>query len=152
DPAQREAFLLALGNRHGLTANAETGALGEEFIVSECRFMLRSVGQHDLADKVQRVSLISDQLGYDVVAPTLSGGMRRLEVKTTSRSSESVDIIITRNEACVGLRDSSWALVVCRLIPGDNPCVVGWCRGPVLRPFLPTDLSPKGRWLQAGIT
>ena len=152
DPVQREAILLALGNRFDPTAATQTGTIGEEFVVSECRSLLRSAGYEDLACKVQRVSLISDQLGYDVVAPTISGGSRRMEVKTTSRGGEVVEVIITRNEVRVGLRDPSWALVVCRVIPDGSVHPVGWCRGSVLRPLLPTDVHPHGHWLAVGIT
>ncbi len=42
------------------------------------------MGRSDLARDVRRVSLLSDQLGYDVNAPRVAGPPRLLEVKATT--------------------------------------------------------------------
>lgn len=152
DPARREALLLTLGKRHQADVTAKLGELGEDLVVAECRAQLEGAGREDLAEWVQRVSLVSDQLGYDVVAPTLGGDSRRMEVKTTRRGGGALEVSISRNEAVVGLRDPSWALVICEVDAEERPRIVGWCRGDFLRSLLPTDTDPHGRWTTAAIT
>jgi hypothetical protein len=150
DPDQREAFLLALANRFQGAPAMCLGELGECAVVNLSRQGLESAGRSDLAALVQRVSLISDQLGYDVVAPTLRGKPRRMEVKTTSSGAQThFEIYLSRNEAAVALRDPSWALVLCRVCDPSRAEVVGWCRAEAFAPVLPSDKHPRGRWTQA---
>ena len=85
------------------------GAAGEEIVLQECRAALSALGRADLAVRARRVSLISDQLGYDIVAPSVAGGGWRIEVKTTRTSAVLAKIILTRNEARVGLKDEETA-------------------------------------------
>jgi len=152
DSGRREALLLALARRYERDVETELGELGEELVVAECRAQLVTAGRRDLAERVQRVSLISDQLGYDVVAPTLAGGTRRMEVKTTASSSEVIRVYLSRNEAEVGLRDPSWALVVCRPSSQDCLCIAGWRWGNALEPLLPVDKDPRATWASAAVS
>lgn len=152
DPERREGLLLALARRYDPHANIELAGAGEELVVAECRAQLEDAGRKDLANHVRRVSLISDQLGYDVVAPTLAGGTSRMEVKTTASGSEAIRVLISRNEAEFGLRDPSWALVVCRSDPDDCLCISGWCRGNALKPLLPIDKHPRASWASAMVS
>lgn len=151
DPDRREAMLIAAGERFNAQELTEIGAAGEEAVVAACRDELCDAGRPNLADDVQRVSLLSDRLGYDVVAPTLGGQTRRLEVKTTRRRT-GYDVIISRNEATVGQRDPAWALVFVRLDDEGACDIVGWCRAAVLAPLLPQDTHPRGRWASTTIT
>jgi hypothetical protein len=149
DPDQREAFLLALANRFVGTPAIHLGELGECAVVKLSRQELANAGRSDLAALVQRVSLISDQLGYDVVAPTLRGKPRRMEVKTTGREVQThFEIYLSRNEATVAQRDPSWALVLCKACEPSSAEVVGWCRAEAFAPALPCDKHPRGRWTQ----
>lgn len=146
DPDRREAFLIAIANSD-LSTRRELAALGEECVVAVARAELVLLDRPDLADMVSRVSIYTDTLGYDVTAPLVRGGARRLEVKTTRADvSSSCAVFISRNEVEVGLRDRGWALVLCRATNGDCD-VVGWCRGPSLAPYLPTDAAGS-RWLE----
>jgi len=150
DPAEREAMLLALGTKVDTHHNEEVGNIGERYVVSCCRDELSRLGRADLACQVRHVSLVSDQLGYDIVTPLLDGGVLRLEVKTTTRAAEhDLGFYLTRNEAKVGARDPAWRLVLCRL-QGDQVDVVGWCAGTTLASRLPRDTS-TGRWTTASI-
>lgn len=177
DPARREAFLLALGRRVDPGALEALGALGEERVAAAAREELAELGRDDLAAAVRRVSVISDQLGYDVVAPRPDGASRRFEVKTAGHSRDGLaHFYLTRNEAEVGRRDPNWALVYCQLQEGrgvdgdreeprgdddgvegvgqpsaEDVEIVGWCRGRNLEPYLPTD-APGGRWRTVEIT
>ena len=87
--------------------------------MAECaREELTDLGLEDLAAGVRCLSEISDQLGYDVVAPRL-GGKRRLEVKTSARQGDGLfHFYISRSEIDVGLRDEDWALVACHMQDG----------------------------------
>ncbi|HEX7197788.1 MAG TPA: DUF3883 domain-containing protein, partial [Candidatus Limnocylindria bacterium] len=150
DPARREELLLALGRRFDDAARREVGAAGEDLVVAHARAELASLGYPDLARNVRRVSLVSDQLGYDVAAPRVSGGDRLLEVKATTGNRG--EIFLSRNEATVGLRLKDWALVVCAVddVDARTGSVLGWCRGTDLRPLLPTD-APGGSWQSVAI-
>jgi hypothetical protein len=150
DPDEREAFLLSLANRSDAGHAAQLGALGEEAVVSQARLEMERAGRADLAALVQRVSLISDQLGYDVIAPTLCGEPRRMEVKTARVPGRTtVEVYLTRNEANVGLRDRCWTLVVCSACGADSAEILGWCRVDAFRDSLPRDADQHGHWTTA---
>ncbi|MDQ3659727.1 MAG: DUF3883 domain-containing protein [Actinomycetota bacterium] len=146
DPDRREATLLALGRRHEAELLRALGDLGERCVVAACRLQLETLGRDDLAAEVRQVSLISDQLGYDVTAPALDGSSRRLEVKAVRGAGSIVRLFLSRNEARVGLSDPGWALVISRVTGDDQAAVVGWCRASSIEPLLPTDNADGGRW------
>lgn len=126
---------------------AEQGARGEEFVVELCREHLRELDRPDLAAAVKRVSLRSDELGYDVTSPDTTGHRHRIEVKTTSSASVGrVEFFLSRNEAIVGARDPGWSLVAVRRVRDDSLELVGWCSSVSLVPHLPRDISRQGRW------
>lgn len=148
EAARREALLLTLGRTLDAALLAEYGASGEEHVVQACRRYLHDDQQRpDLAAEVHRVSLRSDQLGYDVTSPDVGGHRHRMEVKTTaSASGGSVEFFLSRNEATVGKRDPAWSLVAVRRHPDGTLELIGWCSAVALLPLLPRDLSPQGRW------
>jgi hypothetical protein len=150
DADRREAILIAAGNRFNSERAAEVGEAGEQAVIAECRRELQASGRTELVSKVYQASRLSDELGYDVVAPTLSGPKRRLEVKTSGRSGPMVEFYLSRNEADVGRRDPSWALVACTLLSGGEVRIEGWCRMAYLESMLPSDQQPlsdgRGRW------
>jgi len=125
---------------------AELGRQGEEFVLHVVRAELQELDRADLADRVQRVSLISDRLGYDIVAPRITGSPRRIEVKAQLATNvHRARFFISRNEYEVGRREEAWALVCCAI--GDPSRVLGWCSASALTPYLPID--GNGRWDQA---
>ncbi len=129
---------------------AVIGAAGEELVVQACRRDLQQMGGLALLSAVQRVSLISDNFGYDVVAPTLDRRIRRLEIKSSSRPVvSSVRFYLSRNEFDAGRRHPhEWALVTCTVgADAAGGTVVGWCRAEALIPYLPSDVN--GRWTEA---
>lgn len=150
DPARREVLLLALGRRFDDSMRREVGEIGEELVVAHARAELAVLGYPELSANVRRVSLVSDQLGYDVTAPRLAGADRRLEVKAAMTGSG--EVFLSRNEADVGARLADWSLVVCEVTNVDRRAgsVLGWCNRADLEPFLPTD-SPGGTWQSAAI-
>lgn len=150
DPSRRELIVLALGRHFDDSLRREVGDIGEELVVAHARAELATLGYPDLSAKVRRVSLVSDQLGYDVTAPRLAGSDRRLEVKATTTGGG--EVFLSRNEADVGARFADWSLVVCEVTNIDRRTgsVLGWCNRAELGPFLPTD-SPGGTWQSAAI-
>ena len=154
DAARREALLLTLGRTLDAALLAEYGANGEEHVVQACRqYLHREQQRPDLAAEVHRVSLRSDQLGYDVTSPDTIGRRHRMEVKTTaSASGGSVEFFLSRNEATVGERDPAWSLVAVRRHPDGMLELIGWCPAVTLLPLLPRDLSPNGRWTSVRIS
>ena len=126
------------------------GAVGEIAVAEACRANLVELGRTDLARAVQRVSLVDDGLGYDVLAPTLRGAGRLLEVKTSARHTPgAIEFFLSRNEYTVGQRHpEDWALVACAFV-SEEAQVVGWCRASALTTYLPTD--GMGHWTEARV-
>jgi hypothetical protein len=154
DAARREELLLALAQRFDDTRQRLVGEIGEELVVNAARTELRNMGRPDLAQEVRRVSLLSDQLGYDVSAPRVTGAPRLLEVKATTADSDgrSVAIHLSRNEADTGTTLPDWALVACQVENTDQRQghIVGWCTCHALADLLPSDCL-TGRWEQASL-
>lgn len=152
DPQRREDFLMQVKRHFDDKARAWLGEQGEEAVVRALRSELEGLDRPELASRVRRVSLLSDQLGYDVVAPRIGAGARRLEVKTTAEPPHAtLRVYLTRNETDVGQREEDWALVVCAM--GKVPLVeiLGWCRAHSLKPYLPVD-SPGSKWREAELS
>jgi hypothetical protein len=154
DEERRRELLLELGCLFDDTHRSLIGALGEECVVEYARQELRELGHEELARAVRRVSLVSDQLGYDVVAPRIDGAPRLLEVKTAAdRPPAEFEFFISRNEAQTGLRTRDWALVACAVLDEQEGTaeIIGWCPGATLRDRLPSD-AEYGRWTQAQLS
>lgn len=127
------------------------GAAGEEAVADACRHELEMLGWPAMAAGVQRVSLLDNRLGYDVSAPCLNAGPRKLEVKTSTGADRgSMRFFLSRNEYEVGRRNpEQWALVACAIGAAgvDSVDIVGWCRAITIQPYLPDDCG--GRWTEA---
>lgn len=81
----------------------ELGFAGELAVVNFERLRLSAVGCHELAKKVEHVSLTQgDGLGFDVLSYDVTGAERLIEVKTTRRS-ETWPFIATRNEVSLSI-------------------------------------------------
>ena len=154
DAQRREDLLLAFARRFDDAANVICGEIGEELVIAALRDDLNEMGYPHLAQAVRRVSLESDQLGYDVTAPKVMGTSRLIEVKATSLSiADSVVIYLTRNEADTGSRFHDWSLVVCSVsdtVRREGE-IIGWCSGQELAEYLPEDVE-NGMWREAKIT
>jgi hypothetical protein len=79
-------------------ANAITGSKGEVLVVEEEKRRLSQSGLNDLADKVTRVSLEDDSLGYDVLSYEADGSPRHIEVKTSAAQTNTVRFFMSDNE------------------------------------------------------
>lgn len=152
DMDERERRLCELGRRFSDEERRRTGELAEEYLVEALQAQLHAAGRPDLAKQVRRVSLESDELGYDITAPSLGGGVRRIEAKGTRASGPAYPLYLTRNEAEVGLHDEAWSLVVCVVDADDDTQVIGWATGERLQPLLPRDTDPAGYWTTTHLT
>jgi hypothetical protein len=152
DPSRREELLISLGRRFDDSLQRNVGEIGEDVVVDAAREELAALGHTDLVRDVRRVSLLSDQLGYDVSAPRVGGGPRLLEVKSTTGDElkNAWSVHLSRNEADVGAAFPEWALVICVVTSVEQRAgsVVGWCPRGELDDLLPSD-GPSGRWEQA---
>ncbi len=151
---QRESLLLALNRRFEETCQREIGAAAERLVESAARTELEALGEFELSRQVRRVSLLSDQLGYDIVAPSMSGRSRRFEVKGTAIPiRETFHFYISRNEAEYGKRDPLWFMVACYIsdVESHQGEIIGWCSIEGIAEFLPTDAT-GGKWASAEIT
>lgn len=146
DPERREAFLLARARTVDLARTASIGSDGEAAVVAACRAELLALGGWELAQEVVRVSEISDELGYDVVAPRVDGSVRRLEVKTTRSSAPRAPVYLTRNELDTGCVDPDWSLVIVREERQGGHSILGHVRAAGLGHLLPVDREKGGRW------
>jgi hypothetical protein len=153
DPDRREELLLALRRTFDDTARRALGAAGEELVLAAARQELAGLGYAQLAREVRRVSLLSDQLGYDISAPRVSGPRRLLEVKATSVETNPLTFHLSRNEAETAAKFSDWFLVVCLVEEVDAPTgrILGWVRPDDIDHRLPAD-TEGGRWEQATLT
>lgn len=154
DIERREQLLLELARRHDDERRAAIGAAGERLVVAEARAELKHLARPDLARSVRRVSVVSDQLGYDVIAPCLQGAPRRLEVKTTTHwEAPTAHIYLTRNEAGAGQYIDGWKLVLCSItdIHRAEGNIVGWWSYADLTERLPHDVD-GGEWQQAKVS
>lgn len=152
DPDRREELLLALARTFDDTQQRALGAAGENLVVATARDELAQLGYHDLARAVRRVSLLSDQLGYDVSAPRVDGTRRLLEVKSTRITADPVTIHLTRNEARTAGRFVDWFLVVCVIADAKQATghIAGWCTSKLFAPRLPSN-TDGGWWEQAAV-
>lgn len=152
DAQRREELLLALAQRFDDSHRRLIGEIGEDLVADVARAELLQLGHADLARSVRRVSLTSDQLGYDVTAPRVGGSPRLLEVKTTTAADtgSTTAIHLSRNEAHTGQRLADWALVICTVDDAEHRQgqIVGWCPHDAITDALPHDTT-TGRWEQA---
>lgn len=78
--------------------NKELGREGENFILQWEHERLESIGHPELAEKIEWTSEVKgDGTGYDILSFEESGEPRYIEVKTTTRESDS-PFLITKNE------------------------------------------------------
>ncbi len=146
DPDERERMLIALGRKFAKEDREETGALAEEALCEEFRRALIGGGAPHLTSAVRRVSLESDDLGYDITSPRVAGGVLRVESKGTRGSGPIWRVFITRNEARQAGVDTDWVLVISAVGPTDDVQVVGWIAGAAIGRFLPRDPEQIGLW------
>ncbi len=74
------------------------GDRGEQLVMNKEKEFLNSKKHLDLANKVKRVSLKSDSLGYDIMSFGENGEAKYIEVKATKNSISQFDFYLTNRE------------------------------------------------------
>ncbi len=148
DPDRRAAVLLSVGRRFAAPASPADPDAAVARVVDECRLRLAELGRPDLAQSVLRVAS-AEQLGYDVICPTLQGECWRLKVLAGRRGFSQLTMNIARDDVLIGVGKSGWALIACQTGPDGAPQIAGWCRQPLLQDHLPDDLTGRSEWTTA---
>ena len=79
--------------------NQETGDFGEKLVLAKEIDKARRWGlSEDLVSQIRRVSLESDDYGFDILSFDQNGKEHYIEVKTTKASSNSLLFVLTQNE------------------------------------------------------
>ncbi|MCW2984440.1 MAG: hypothetical protein JWR63_2010 [Conexibacter sp.] len=145
------AFLRGVASKVDPERNAETGRLAEEHVADLCREELRALGREQLAEQVQRISLINDAAGYDVAAPRVDASVRHLEVKGSRSQGGEARVFLSRNEVARALTDPDWALTVCQISAEDEVQLWGWTTAGSFADQLPVDRPGNARWESASL-
>jgi hypothetical protein len=141
DVADREAFLLGMARKADPIRQIEVGNFAEELVVERYKDLLSMSG----GGKCERVSLVSDQLGYDLLVTTVQGSIR-VEVKAAAGLS-LLRVFLSRNEAEVAARIATWRMVVCVGPPESGQMrIAGHLLPSDLDGRLPTDPESGGSW------
>lgn len=79
--------------------NQETGDIGEKLVLANEIDKARKWGlSEDLVSQIRRVSLESDDYGFDILSFDQNGKEHYIEVKTTKASSNNLSFVLTQNE------------------------------------------------------
>jgi hypothetical protein len=146
-----DVMLLSGGSKVDTELRDRIGLDGELAVVAACKERVAVCIGPEACSRVVHVSLFSDGLGFDVSSPSVDGGRVNLEVKTTTGTSDYLNVYLSRHEADVAAMDPRWRLVVCSH-DGNAASVVGWCTYACFAGFLPSDTNDRARWESARIT
>ncbi len=89
-PVSLEEFRKTLANR------SDTGDKGEDYVVALEKDRLAHLGRIELAERVERTSLLDVGAGFDILSFNDDGSRRFIEVKTTN--TRGATFVITANE------------------------------------------------------
>ena len=129
------------------------GAVGEEIVLQNIRSIFLNKNRSDLARLVKRVSLISDEFGYDIEVVTPGGTNLKIEVKSSvEMPKDKVEFFITRHESVVSCTAQNWYLIFCFVSDVERSVgeVIGWIDNSTLIKAWPVDSAFSG-WKLAEI-
>ena len=129
------------------------GAVGEEIVLQNIRSIFLNKNRSDLARLVKRVSLISDEFGYDIEVVTPGGTSLKIEVKSSvEMPKDKVEFFITRHESVVSCTSQNWYLIFCFVSDVERSAgeVIGWVDNSTLVKAWPVD-SAFSSWKLAEI-
>lgn len=90
----------------------EGGNKAEVLVLEREIAFLASNGREDLAERVRRVSLESDDYGFDILSFDLVGNERHLEVKGIKAKQNTNRVILTANEVTTAVNDIRFELII----------------------------------------
>jgi hypothetical protein len=101
--------------------NSITGSKGEEIVLKIEKENLRKAGLNDLADKVVRLSIDDDTVGYDILSFDHSGKEKYIEVKSTTQSNGYIRFFVSLNEYLIGKNKENFFIYFVENINSDQP-------------------------------
>lgn len=110
------------------------GDRGEKIVFEIEKKQLIEAGKIELAEKVERVSLKSDAIGYDILSFETDGTERYIEVKATTSKVGNANFFLTINELNTAKKHINYYVYIVYDITSDNPKI--W---PIKNPFSPED-------------
>jgi hypothetical protein len=90
----------------------EGGNKAEELVLEREIAFLVSKGREDLAERIRRVSLESDDYGFDIISFDSVGNERHLEVKGIKTKQNTNRVILTANEVTTAVNDIRFELII----------------------------------------
>lgn len=122
--------------------NQETGDIGEKLVLANEIDKARKWGlSEDLVSQIRRVSLESDDYGFDILSFDQNGKEHYIEVKTTKASSNSLSFVLTQNELDHARKYGSAYSIVMVFDVAQNPRI--WDMGnPFVREPCKVNIKP----------
>jgi len=93
-------------------ARNEAGQAAEIYVFNTERNLLSSLGLTAFAESVERLSLVDDGLGYDILSFETDGTEKHIEVKSVSKIAGNCSIFISANEVRTAQADPNWVMYV----------------------------------------
>jgi hypothetical protein len=112
--------------------NKKLGDRGEKIVMDLEKSRLSKAGRNDLVNKIDRVSLKSDALGYDIISFDEDGTERYIEVKATRSSVGVANFFFTANELQAAQENKNYYIYMVYEVTTDKPKV--WA---IKNPFNP---------------
>jgi hypothetical protein len=112
--------------------NKKLGDRGEKIVLDLEKTRLINAGRKDLAKKIERVSLKTDSLGYDIRSFEKDGTERFIEVKATRTKVGNANFFLTANELKTAQEIDNYYVYIVYGVTTDSPKV--W---PIKNPFRP---------------
>jgi hypothetical protein len=112
------------------------GDRGEKIVMDLERKRLIDADKKDLAKKVERVSLKSDSLGYDILSYETDGTKRYIEVKATRSKVGAANFFYTANELRAAKEFENYFIYMVYDVISKSPKV--WA---INNPFIPENLN-----------
>lgn len=108
------------------------GDRGEKIVMDLEKKRLGNLGRSDLAKKIERVSLKSDSLGYDILSFETDGSKRLIEVKATRSKVGMANFFYTANELMTAQDSDNYYIYMVYDVTSECPKV--WA---IKNPFNP---------------
>lgn len=99
------------------------GDRGEKIVMDLEIKRLTDAGRKDLAEKIERVSLKSDSLGYDILSFEADGTKRFIEVKATHAKVGSANFFYTANELRTAQKSENYFIYMVYDVTSESPKV-----------------------------
>ncbi len=103
--------------------NSITGSKGEEIVLKKEKEILEKAGRKDLADRVVRVSIDDDSLGYDILSFDAEGKEKYIEVKSTTTNNGFIRFFVSINEYSIGKNKENYFIYFVENVNLNQPII-----------------------------